>query len=214
MKKFCYQKIEIFLEKKLFSILIKFSLKMKHETDGFVKISPQQPRRKENFHNSYQPQYLQNTRQHRSSPKHQYHHQQLPIQQLSSYQLINSNTSTLTTSTCIKGDPAYSNISSSSTSSNGSNKGNYVGSYPYPILVSSEKKLITANPINILSKKSTPEQINCQSPTRCYAGAKFWDAPSPRVLPLPPAHWIPQSQPRRDPYNHIATHLKAILQVA
>ena len=43
-----------------------------------------------------------------------------------------------------------------------------------------------------------------QSP---YAGAKFGDAPAPRVLPLPPSHWIA-------PFNLSATqHLKNMLQI-
>ena len=61
-----------------------------------------------------------------------------------------------------------------------------------------------------IKQPRTPE--NKRSP---YAGAKFGDAPAPRVLPLPPLHWIPPSQLlNNQPYNISATqHLKSMLQI-
>lgn len=64
---------------------------------------------------------------------------------------------------------------------------------------------------------SSPNSGN-QSPGRlgAYAGAKFGDAPSPRLLPPPPQHWLCSSSLQSailSPCQSLTSEIKTLLQV-
>lgn len=64
---------------------------------------------------------------------------------------------------------------------------------------------------------SSPNSGN-QSPGRlgAYAGAKFGDAPSPRLLPLPPQHWLCSGNLQSailSPCQSLTSEIKTLLQV-
>ena len=53
-----------------------------------------------------------------------------------------------------------------------------------------------------------------QVPFSVYAGAKFSEPPSPKVLPRPPLHWTKGCSNESLPFcNDMASHLKSILKV-
>lgn len=67
------------------------------------------------------------------------------------------------------------------------------------------------NDANVLDEKYLERPMSV-SPSK-FAGSRFHDPPSPKVLPKPPSHWMNKENIKVGGFDDMTSHLKMILKV-